>query len=126
MGRLDERELGEQVKIREWSDEIKGTEDWVKVFRVDFGESYEWDEIHVFYSPSARRYFIASGSGCSCNSITDEYYNAGDFQDGNKQWAIDTVRDYVNNSYRGSPLQAQAAAAEIRKFSPSSVDKQNK
>lgn len=118
---MDTRELGEQVKFNAWSSEIEGTEDWVEVFKADFGEAYEWDEIHVFYSPSARRYFIASGSGCSCNSITDDYKYAGDFEDGNKQWAIDTVSGYVNSSYRGNPLMAQGAAAEIRKFSPAKV-----
>lgn len=110
------------MKLTTWGSEIEGTEDWVEVFKADFGESYEWDEIHVFYSPSARRYFIASGAGCSCNSITDEYRHAGDFKDGNKQWAIDRVTSYItHDTYRGNPLMAQGAAAEIRKFSPSKV-----
>ena len=121
MGSMDERELGEQVKLSSWAEEIKGTEDWVNVYSGDFGESYDWDEIHVFYSPSARRYFIAKGNGCSCNSIDDEYNYVGDFQDGNKQWAIDTVGDYVGDTYRGGGLAAQAAAAEVRNFKPSKV-----
>jgi len=63
--------------------QIPGTEDWAEV--ADLGEGgYSWCEFKAFYSTSARRYFWHGGTGCSCNSWSDDIANAADFENGDR------------------------------------------
>ncbi|UOE45916.1 DUF7574 domain-containing protein [Agromyces larvae] len=59
--------------------EIPGTEDFQRVADFDDGGGYDWTTWVAWYSPSRRRYFIASGSGCSCNSLSQDIYTIEDF-----------------------------------------------
>ena len=52
---------------------VPGTEDFVTVASEDVGGSYEWDVTDIYYSPSTRRYYVYSDSGCSCNGPYDDF-----------------------------------------------------
>ena len=92
MGQVDGRELGEQVTKESTVELIagaEGTEGWVEVWTVEDG-GYEWDFTGLWYSPSARRFFGYTASGCSCNDWTD-WFSVSECADGNKQWALGWV-----------------------------------
>lgn len=95
---------------------VAGTEEWLEVSSVDYGESYEWDEAHVFYNPADKMFYWASGSGCSCNWINDDYHSISDFGVGNRKQAIQFMQDYVSDSYRGQEIDRQREADRIRNF----------
>lgn len=42
-------------------------------------DSYEWDTWVAYYLPRTDRFYIAAGSGCSCNSLNDDYKRLEDF-----------------------------------------------
>ena len=52
---------------------VPGTEDFVTVASEDVGGSYEWDVTDIHYSPSTRRYYVYSASGCSCNGPYEDF-----------------------------------------------------
>lgn len=85
---------------------IDGTEDWIEVAHDSDG-GYEWSAISIFYSPSARRYFWYSDSGCSCNWHMDYVDSLGEFEDGDRQAAIKEANEWCNE-----------LAAEVRAFKP--------
>jgi len=42
--------------------------DWVDVVFVTTQDNYDWIDLGVYYSPTARRWFWYEDSGCSCYS----------------------------------------------------------
>lgn len=101
--------------------DIEGTDDFVEVVDVNFGGGYEWDEFHGWYSPSKRRYFWTSGSGCSCNSLGDDIYKISDLSDGAKADLERALRAYLEYSYPypAHPSDALRAVAQVKQFRPS-------
>ena len=67
---------------------VEGSEDWIAVATASESEGYDWRAISFYYSPSARRYFWYSDSGCSCNWHMDYEVSLADFEDGDKHAAI--------------------------------------
>jgi len=45
---------------------------------------YDWVQTHIWYSPSHRRYYWHSESGCSCNSFGDYVNTIDDMESGTK------------------------------------------
>lgn len=94
-----------------------GTEDWQDVTILNLGESYEWDEFRVYYSPNARRFFWGSGSGCSCNSFEDDYTQESDFENGFKNDALSALKRYTEESYRTVGVhEYEEAVRDIKTF----------
>lgn len=102
---------------REWLDGL----DWVPVTSVDLGGGYDWDEFHAWYSPSARRYFWGSGSGCSCNSFSDDFYNVSDFEDGDRPALMAAVGRYFDGQYLNRPMERVTALSDVNGFDPRNV-----
>lgn len=86
---------------------IEGTEDWIAVATESESEGYDWSAISFYYSPSARRYFWFSDSGCSCNWHMDYVDSVGQFEDGDRQAAIKAAKQW----------DAQLGV-EVRAFNP--------
>jgi hypothetical protein len=62
------------------------------------GEMYEWDDLDMYYDPRARIYRWYSSSGCSCNSIEEDYDNMSSLDEmefGRKDEAIRAVKRFV-------------------------------
>lgn len=97
---------------------IEGTEDWIEVTMVDYGQPYEWDEAYVFYNPADKKFYWAYGSGCSCDWISSYYSSIGDFEVGDRKAAIAFIQEYVTGSYRGQETDRQNEADKIRFFKP--------
>lgn len=80
--------MSELLSNYEWIDNkykrMSGTEDWIEVALLGTQGGYDWCDFNAFYSPSARRYFWHGGSGCSCNSWSEDLANAGDFENGDR------------------------------------------
>jgi hypothetical protein len=62
---MDIKDVYEHADEDHWSRDA----DWVPVASLDGGGGYDWAEMHVFWSPSARQFFYASASGCSCSAF---------------------------------------------------------
>lgn len=52
---------------------VPGTEDFVTVATEVDGGSYEWGVTDIHYSPSTRRYYVYSDSGCSCTGPYEDF-----------------------------------------------------
>lgn len=96
--------------------EIPGTGDFVPVVDVNYGGGYEWDEFHAWYSPSRRRYFWASGSGCSCDYFGSLAYKIDDFETGDRDALVAAVRAYHTNSYRAKGGDDLDSISKVRAF----------
>lgn len=84
--------------------------DWVSVTGAgDY--DWEWRGVRVWYSPSARRYFWYTDSGCSCNTYGDSMRSASDFRDGDRAAVLYAVEGYGDS---------ERAKAHIRDFSAGS------
>lgn len=105
---MAKREIGDVFYSK-----IEGTEDFVPVVSVDNGGGYEWDECHVWYSPEERRYYWASGSGCSCNSLSDDVRSKADLGVGDRDEAKRAFRSYLDGSYS---VRAGAALDAMDEF----------
>lgn len=44
------------------------------------GGGYDWSTFVSYYHPGSDRFYYVSGSGCSCNSISDGISRLSDFQ----------------------------------------------
>lgn len=95
---------------------LPGTEDWQHVVDLGSGGGYSWETTPFYYSPSARRFFWRSESGCSCNSWGDSIESVADFENGSRADALKAVRRIVEDSFETSPANALDAAEAIRKF----------
>lgn len=91
--------------------------DWLHVTSINPGMGYEWTTLHAFWSPSARRYFWASGSGCSCNSWSDDLRTEADFENGDRDALRRGIRRFVEgHSYSISGVDALDALDEVARF----------
>lgn len=89
---MDIKELFEYSKF-----DFSGTEDFVSVIDIEASLSYEWDEFHAWYSPNERRYYVATGQGCSCNWIGEEYGSKHDLDSyGSRTELMKIVTDYFD------------------------------
>ena len=112
-------QLTELFYSGDWFKEV----DWVPVVSVDLGESYEWDEFHAWYSPSARRYFWASGAGCSCNDFSDGIGGESDFENGDRPALMAAIGRYFDEQYRNHPSERVRALSDANGFNPKEVGK---
>ena len=79
---------------------IQDTEDWVEVTSVSMGEMYSWDDIYVFWSPTARRYYWYADGGCSCNFWGYNLDSIGDFCDGDRKAVERALREFSKDKSR--------------------------
>lgn len=94
--------------------------DWVPVVDVDLGGGYEWDEFHAWYSVSERVYYWGSGSGCSCDSFTDNFHSVGDFANGRgRAEVMAALTSYFADHYTPYPQEAVRALYTVNAFNPS-------
>lgn len=83
--------------------EIEGAEDFDEVIEVDHGGGHEWSTLKAWYSPSRRRFFWLSDSGCSCNYFGQDVDSLSDFQDGDMDALLRAVKSHHEDEYpRGS------------------------
>lgn len=89
---------------------LEGAEDFVSVATVgEYG--YSWHLLDAWYSPSRDRFYWASGSGCSCNSLMDGVSTIGHLQDGDRDALVRAVEaEFGADEYT---LSASALAKEI-------------
>lgn len=90
--------------------------DWIGVAHIDLGSYYSWEEFAVWYSPSERRYFWLSGSGCSCSSLGDDAYSKDDFGNGTKADAIAAGNRFCDESDRDAASSSVALSQAIASF----------
>lgn len=84
-------------------------------FIADFGDyDYSWNEIQFYYSPSKRRYYWISDSGCSCNSFMDvsTFESLDELESGDRKAAISAAESF----WGGTDDQKLTALAKIRDF----------
>lgn len=93
---------------------IIGGEDWDLVLRHEPSESYEWSRMDVYYSPSARRYFWYSDSGCSCNYF--DATHSHEFIDGDREAACRAVREFCTEDYFSTDSDAVDCISTIKTF----------
>lgn len=101
----------------EWVDGL----DWLPVVEVDLGGGWDWEEFHAWYSPTARRYFWGSGSGCSCDSFTDDFRSVGDFENGDRPALMAALNRYFDAMYTQKPQERVRALTEANAFDPRAV-----
>ena len=77
-----------------WDDRDLPT-NWVHVVSIDSSGGYDWTTLHAFWSPTSRRFFWASGSGCSCNSWGEDLRTEGDFENGDKLGLQRSIRQFA-------------------------------
>lgn len=93
---------------------IKGGEDWVLVLSHETGAGYEWSRMDVYYSPSARRHFWYSDSGCSCN-----YFDVGwatEFSDGDREAVCRAFRTFAEEDSFTSTAEAFQSMNTLKTF----------
>lgn len=66
-------------------------QDWTEVVELGYWD-YSWQTFRSHYSPSARRYFWDSQSGCSCYGWEDP--GVGGWESGDRQALMRAVREY--------------------------------
>lgn len=89
---------------------IKGTEDWIEVVNLDFGEMYEWDIFAAYYSPSQRKWFWDCDGGCSCNYWEPELSR---FVPTDRDGVLRAIRE---NVFPSDKEQAVNAVTAVRTF----------
>ncbi|UJQ87193.1 hypothetical protein SEA_BAILEYBLU_55 [Arthrobacter phage BaileyBlu] len=96
---------------------VPGTEDFIAVHDF-YGGGYDWSSFHAYYSPSARRFFWYTDSGCSCYGPMESVDSIGDFEVGSREdlirawnaWAV------VTRDYDVTLDEKISGALEIRRF----------
>ena len=100
-----------------WDDRDLPT-NWVHVVSIDSSGGYDWTTLHAFWSPTSRRFFWASGSGCSCNSWGEDLRTEGDFENGDKLGLQRSIRqlaeEYPYSVSATDVLDAVGAVATFR------------
>ncbi|SFR75863.1 hypothetical protein SAMN05428970_1981 [Agromyces sp. CF514] len=85
---------------------IPGTDDFELVTHFNDSGGYDWTDWVAWYSPTRRMYFVASGSGCSCNSLTDDYYTLGDFVSFHSKETLKAdLVSFINDRYEYTDLR---------------------
>lgn len=101
-----------------WRDDKLPT-DWAHVASIDASGGYDWTTLHAFWSPTARRFFWASGSGCSCNSWGDDLRTEGDFENGTKDDLQRAIRQFAEDySYSIPATVVLDAVSDVARFRP--------
>lgn len=96
--------------------------DWVTVVEIGDGGSYDWTDFYSWYSPSERRYFWGSGSGCSCNSFTDDYSSVADFENGDRAALMAGIRRFAEEyEYAVRPTDLVDALTRANSFDPRTI-----
>lgn len=91
--------------------------DWQFVTSLDGGGGYDWITLHAFYSPSERRFYWASGAGCSCNHWGEDLRSPADFESGNKAALCRALRAFGDdNDCTFRPSEVIDAIADVRRF----------
>lgn len=104
------------MDISELNSAFKGL-DLVPVVDVDLGLGYQWNEFHAWYSPNKRRFYWASGSGCSCNHLGWNYRAFADLNVGTKPELEAAVRAYFDELFvEPNPDTLLRAVREVRTF----------
>jgi hypothetical protein len=102
---------------------VPGTDDFREVAAFSDGGGYDWTDWVCWYSPSRRRYFIASGSGCSCNSLSQDVQGIADFEAvTSKEAAKNSLRQFIDGRYDYRELRDRpridSELAAINEFRP--------
>lgn len=102
---------------------IPGTDDFQSVASFSDGGGYDWTDWVCWYSPSKRRYFIAAGSGCSCDSLSTDIHTLGDFESvASKEAAKESLRQFIDERYGYRELRDRprldSEIAAINEFRP--------
>jgi len=111
-------ELSDLLEHTYGLEELKNS-DLVPVVSVNLGSGYDWEEFHAFFSPSRRRFFWASGAGCSCNSWHDGLRTLDDFENGvSRADVMAAMNRFFDESeeYRSSRVDRIAKLAEVNSF----------
>lgn len=96
---------------------IKGTEDFVPVVSVGDGGGYDWNVLEAWWSPSLRKFFWLSDSGCSCNALGDSVTSVGDFEAGDRDALTSAVRAWHDAAYSPTtPSEKLADLASVKTF----------
>lgn len=96
---------------------VPGTEDWQHIASAEANIAYEWDEFHVWYSPSERQYFWIYGSGCSCNDLSDLIETKESFENGSRDDALRALKREGDDEWSSIPKAAiRACRDKIRQF----------
>ena len=112
--------VSELIGLYSWSEEDKQIVDkWQFVVSASHGGGYDWDDLYGFYDPESKRFRWVSGSGCSCNSISDEVYAPSDFEEGDRDALKRAVRSSYEGAYEASPGELVDSLAAISKWEPS-------
>ena len=84
------------------------------VITFERGGGYDWDVFFGYYHTGRDRYYYTSGSGCSCNWITDSVEALGDFEDAaTKEDMVKAFREYCNGSYGVTQAEQTDGVREI-------------
>lgn len=96
---------------------LDGADDWQTVIELSSG-SYDWSELRVYWSPSARRYFWRCESGCSCDNPF-EAASVIDYASGDRMMLIESVAGFARD-YSLTAEDAITASRAIFTFKESS------
>jgi hypothetical protein len=91
----------------DWSENYtpyEGCEEFVHLGNIMGVESYDWDQIDVFYNPPNGRFYWIEQSGCSCYGPWEVGMTVSDFNDGDAQQAVRAVRDYAKPGQYRDPI----------------------
>lgn len=98
-------------------EQIIDDNDLTEVASIDSGEMYSWSQTTVYFQRSSGRFFVLSGSGCSCNYFGDDVYSLGDLSEVTRQRAMDAIRDEGDGGYlAASADDVQREIAKVRDF----------
>ncbi|MDY7542649.1 MULTISPECIES: hypothetical protein [unclassified Cryobacterium] len=98
---------------------VAGVEDFEDVVSVGEGGGYDWDQLEAWWSPSRRKFFWISGSGCSCNYLGENVGRIEDFEAGERDALLAAVRAWHEREYpHSTPDQVLADLAKVAAFTP--------
>ena len=94
-------------------------QDMVLIASSDEGGGYDWDVFYVYWHTKRERYYVISGTGCSCDWISYGVTRLGDFEDYPDKTALKAMirRDYTGwKNPRCMDLIAQIENFDKRKM----------
>ncbi len=98
-------------------EQIIQAEDLVEVASVQSGEMYSWSQTTVYFQHRSGRFFVVSGSGCSCNYFGDDVYSLADFSEVSRQGAMDALRAEASSGYEAIAAdEINREIAKVRDF----------
>lgn len=97
---------------------VPGTEDFQFVTSLDDGGGYDWTTWAAWYSPSKRQYFVASGSGCSCNDLSTDVRRLEDFEtNSSKEELKRSLRAFCDDNFYDDKPNLMDEISAINSFS---------